>query len=99
MAIDFMVMPLSRYLAGDFITPAMALLWERGVPYRMVGPDGMRELPPNQPFGGPGAAEKRRALISEVVEALAPAFGGELPWDEASDAEPRFERVDEADRK
>jgi hypothetical protein len=30
-----------------------------------------------------------------VIGALAPAFGGQLPWDEASDAAPWFERVDE----
>lgn len=89
-----MVMPMSRYLAGDFITPAMAFCWKHGVPYHLAGPDGVRVLPPDQPFGGPDAAEKRRALIPGVVNTLGPMFGGDLPWDEASDAEPRFERVD-----
>jgi hypothetical protein len=29
MAIDFMVMPMSRYISGDFITPGMRQAWER----------------------------------------------------------------------
>jgi hypothetical protein len=94
MAIDFMVMPVSRYLAGDFVTPAMAMSWKIGVPYRIVGPEGTREFPPEQPFGGPDAPARRRSLIQAVVDAMAPAFGGTLPWNEASEAVPRFERVD-----
>jgi hypothetical protein len=54
-AIDFMVMPLSRYLSGDFITPAMRVAWDQGVPYTIVSPDGTRELPPGLPFGGADA--------------------------------------------
>jgi hypothetical protein len=33
MAIDFMVMPMSRYISGDFVTAAMRWAWEQGVPY------------------------------------------------------------------
>ena len=32
MAIDFMVMPFSRYVVGDFITPVMRYAWEQGLP-------------------------------------------------------------------
>jgi hypothetical protein len=89
-----MVMPVSRYLAGDFVTPMMAMSWKTGVAYRIAGPDDMREIPPNQPFGGPDAPAKRRQAIQTVIDALAPAFRGTVPWDEASEATPRFERVD-----
>jgi hypothetical protein len=46
-AIDFMIMPISRYIAGDFITPIMRFCWEQGTPYFVFGPDGKRELAAN----------------------------------------------------
>lgn len=50
MAIDFMVMPLSRYLTGDFITPSMRWSWDSGVPYFVMGPDGKGVVkPPTTP--------------------------------------------------
>jgi hypothetical protein len=52
MAIDFMVMPLSRYLTGDFITPEMRWSWESGVPYVILGPNGKVEFPKDVPYGG-----------------------------------------------
>ncbi|HEY0466374.1 MAG TPA: hypothetical protein VGC79_19325 [Polyangiaceae bacterium] len=48
MAIDFMVMPMSRYITGDFMAPTMCFAWSQGVPYTIVNPDGKRELPPDR---------------------------------------------------
>jgi hypothetical protein len=95
MAIDFMVMPFSRYLAGDFITPAMRYAWSRRLPYTIIGPGGRRELPEGQPFGGPTAAARRSQFIPMLAEdlALLPAPLSRS-WDENSVAEPRFHRVD-----
>jgi hypothetical protein len=64
MAIDFMVMPMSRYITGDFVTPTMRFAWSQGLPYAIVSPDGKREIPPGSPFGGGDAPERR----SQVVE-------------------------------
>lgn len=93
MAIDFMVMPLSRYVAGDFVTPAMQFCWDQQLPYRIVGPDGVRELPPNVPFGGTDAAAKRERFVPMVLDDLRSAFTN-VQWDERSSSVPRFHRVD-----
>ena len=94
MAIDFMVMPLSRYVAGDFVTPAMQFSWDQSLSYRIIGPDGTRELPPNVPFGGTDAAANRERAVPLVLEDLRGIFSSGLPWDERSAAAPRFHRVD-----
>jgi hypothetical protein len=95
-AIDFMVMPFSRYVSGDFITSAMRAAWEAGVPYTILSPDGRTEYPPDMPYGGLDAPKRRQEYLSLVLDDL-----GELPapvvqqlWDETSDAEPCFHRVD-----
>ena len=96
MAIDFMIMPMSRYLSGDYITPAMQAAWQQGIPYAIVGPQGRRECPPGQPLGGPDAPARRAALqpmLHEDLMALPPSVTAQL-WDEASPVEPRFHRVD-----
>jgi hypothetical protein len=94
MAIDFMVMPLSRYLAGDFVTPQMRAAWDSGVPYFILGPQGRRDFPRDVPFGGSDAATNRARFIPMVVEdlSLLPIPNG--AWDEASNVEPVFHRVD-----
>ncbi|HEY2407438.1 MAG TPA: hypothetical protein VGI10_15615 [Polyangiaceae bacterium] len=96
MAIDFMIMPLSRYLAGDFITPMMAFAWERGVPYTVIGPDGRREIPRDTPFGGSRAPEQRQRYLPLLQEDLAglPAPISTNLWDETSEVMPEFYRVD-----
>jgi len=93
MAIDFFVMPFSRYIAGDFITPAMRLGWETAGRYVVVGPEGARELAKDQPFGGIDAARRREQILPMVLEDLR-ALPAPFTWDESSPAEPRFHRVD-----
>lgn len=46
MAIDFMVMPLSRYLVGDYVTPVMRMAWDQGIRYTITTQEGTRTLPP-----------------------------------------------------
>jgi hypothetical protein len=96
MAIDFMVMPMSRYIAGDFVTPTMRFAWSQGLPYTIVSPDGKRDVPPGLPFGG-GDAPARRSQVVEMVlddlRTLPREIAAQL-WDERSGAEPRFHRVD-----
>ena len=97
MAIDLMIMPLSRYWTGDFVTPAMRECWAQGLPYAIVTPGApMRHLPPGIPFGGADAPSQRAASLPLLLENLQ-----QLPfniparlWDEASSSEPRFHRVD-----
>lgn len=98
MAIDFMVMPMSRYVSGDFVTPAMQLAWDQGLHYKLVGPDGVRELPAGLPFGGEDAPVRRWRIIEAILDdlrALSAKIAAQL-WDERSQAEPRFHRVDVA---
>jgi hypothetical protein len=91
-AIDLMVMPLSRYWAGDFITPAMRAAWQHGLSYAIVRPNQPRQdLPPGIPFGGPEAAAHRHDAL-EVVNDLQRQLG--LRWNDASDQEPTFYRPD-----
>lgn len=94
MAIDFMVMPLSRYVVGDFITPVMGHAWEQGLPYGIVTAEGSCQLPKDVLFGGPDAPVLRQGALPMLAEDLAAL---RLPlWDEATTAEPRFHRVDPA---
>ncbi len=98
MAIDFFVMPFSRYVAGDYVTPAMRFAWQQGVPYAIFGPGGTRELPRDLPFGGVDAAARRHSILSMIDEDLRalPAPIADSLWDERTDVEPRFHRVDPA---
>lgn len=93
MAIDFFVMPFSRYVAGDFITPAMRLGWEAAGRYVIVGPEGTRELAKDEPFGGVDAARRREAILPMILDDLR-AMPISPTWEERSTAEPRFHRVD-----
>jgi hypothetical protein len=96
MAIDFMVMPISRYISGDFITPMMRAAWTQGIPYIIYGPESSRRLPADLPFGGADAPAYRERIVPMVLEdlrALSPSVARNL-WDEGSQAEPRFHRVD-----
>ena len=101
MAIDFMVMPMSRYITGDFVTPTMRFGWSQGLPHTIVNSEGKREVPPGSPFGG-GDAPARRSQVAEMVlddlRALPCEIAAQL-WDERSGAEPRFHRVDAKSHK
>jgi hypothetical protein len=96
MAIDFMVMPMSRYISGDFVTPTMRLAWSQGLPYSIVRPDGRREIPPGSPFGGDDAPARRSQVVEMILDDLRtlPKEIATRLWDERSAAEPRFHRVD-----
>ncbi|PCC69286.1 hypothetical protein SAMN02745121_08891 [Nannocystis exedens] len=95
MAIEFMVMPLSRYIAGDFISPAMRIAWDAGLPYSLIGPHGMRQIPQDTPFGGADASARREAILEMLLGDLrALPEIGDASWDESSVAEPAFHRVD-----
>src|SRR4029079_1472207 len=96
MAIDFMILPLSRYISGDFITPIMEHFWKQGVPYSIFGPDRQRQLPPGVPFGGADAPNRRTeilGMLAEDLSALPPPIPSQL-WDERSNAPLAFHRVD-----
>lgn len=99
MAIDFFVMPISRYLSGAFITPTMRFAWSQGLPYTLVG-QVTRQIPNGENFGGPNAAQRRSGLLdSGVLVGDLANYPAPIPtqlWDESSSAEPRFHRVDPA---
>ena len=95
MAIDLLVMPLSRYFSGDYMTPAMRVFWQAGKPYAVIGPKGRRELAPGQPFGGPDAPSQRAHLLQKLIPDVFQKLAAETtdsPWDDHSDAEPCFHR-------
>lgn len=95
MAIDLMVMPLCRYVSGDFVTPMMRLSWDQGASYAIFRPDGsMDEFPQNTPYGGsqaPDLCKQIKPLFVQVAADLASSFG-QPPWDEEADTEPLFFR-------
>lgn len=96
MAIDFMVMPFTRYIAGDYVTPSMQIAWDAGVPYQLVTPEGPRVCPPDTPFGGHEAPAHRTRILAAVVDdvrALSPVIAANL-WNEASIEAPVFHRPD-----
>jgi hypothetical protein len=64
MAIEFLVMPLSRYLAGDFVTPAMRSAWQCGAPYARS----------SRLASAPTALRESRSGVIEM--ALAPSMFG-----------------------
>jgi hypothetical protein len=96
MAIDLMIMPLSRYWSGDYVTPLMSSCWEQGIPYKIATAQGIREFPPGTPFGGADAAKQRKQFITVATEYIRRLpFGiGKSPWDERSATPPAFIRVD-----
>lgn len=91
-----MVMPLSRYLSGDFVTPAMLFAWQQGLPYSLFGPDGRRDIAKDTPFGGADAPTNRARfvpMIRDDLQKLPEPVRASL-WDEASVEPPAFHRVD-----
>ncbi|QDU83090.1 hypothetical protein Pla163_01860 [Planctomycetes bacterium Pla163] len=96
MAIDLMIMPLSRYFSGDYITPAMRQAWSVGASYKILTSEGARECPPDVPLGGLDATSKRHAALPELIESLRllPFGIPDSLWDEASDVEPCFYRLE-----
>ncbi len=95
MAVDVLVMPLSRYFSGHYITPAMELAWrEQGV-YAYGRPGDIQEIPPGVPLGGlPAAAhanQLRAALASRFAE-LAQPLG--YPWGERESGPIYFQRLE-----
>jgi hypothetical protein len=99
MAVDIMVMPLARYISGNYITPFMEQIWALQGVYKIVRPavadeDAIEEIPPGVPYGGLAAEARCEAIAAELVQQLKqqPELAGAL-WDEA--AEPVFfDRVD-----
>src|SRR4051794_11917337 len=98
MAIDFMVLPLSRYISGDFVTPAMQTAWSLGLPYSVISPEGRRDHPVGVAFGGPDASSRRSQILPMLMDDLRqlPSSIPTSSWDEESDANPVFHRVDPA---
>jgi hypothetical protein len=96
MGLELFVMPLSRYWAGDYITPTMRMAWrEFGHPYIVTRPNKPPlVLPEGTPWGGGDAPAKRRAMHALVAETLAAWRRGlgDFTLDEESNAEPRFWR-------
>lgn len=96
MAIDLFVMPLARYWSGDYITPTMRAAWQLAIPYSVITPSGRIDLPPGQPYGGPEAADQRRAMVADAPAFFASlrAVSAEPPWDESDDGDIGDWRVD-----
>jgi hypothetical protein len=93
MGVELFVMPLSRYVAGDYITPTMRTVWrDFGHPYIVTRPNKPPlVIPEGVPYGGPGAPAKRRRALAAMPQALASWRGelGDFTLDEESEAEPR----------
>ena len=90
MAIDLLVMPLSRYWSGDYVTSELRAAWARGQDAVIAHVDGSElRLPPGTPIGGPEAGAARKKLIEQVPQWLAtlPYDIAQLGWDERAEGE------------
>jgi hypothetical protein len=99
MAVDLMVMPLSRYWSGDYVTPAMRFFWKQESPYVVFTPSGTKALPPGQPYGGTDAHVDRERLLERTIPGLFSKLARvtpDSPWDEHTSAEPCFYRPSNA---
>lgn len=94
MAVDVLVMPLARYISGNYVTPFMEQAWaDRGV-YRIASPGGLDEIPPGVPLGGLEAEARCATIAAELVQHLQqrPEFAG-IPWDELAGEAVLFQRI------
>lgn len=88
-AVELLVMPLSRYWSGDFVSEAMRTAWSLGSPYIAVTPGGQILRREGETFGGAGADAVRRDLLKgmqAVFETVPGAEHGRRLWNEDSDA-------------
>lgn len=87
MAVDLIVSSLSKYWSGDYITPVMMNAWEIGADYKVMTPQGVKTIPKGTPYGGEGAKDEHKGLVSfvnQIMEAL--PFEGSLgAWSEESE--------------
>lgn len=98
MAIEFLVMPLSRYLVGDFVTPAMTSAWERGTSYKCICAEGPLDIKEDVPWGG-GSASHQRGRLYPVLDGWLRNLPSPIPanlWDERSEKPARFHRLEAA---
>ncbi|MBK9376154.1 MAG: hypothetical protein IPN03_21125 [Holophagales bacterium] len=97
MAPELFIMPLSRYVTGDYVTPAMASAWGRDEVATVVQPG--RDLIHRSrgvPLGGETAAIDRRLAreqIEIVLREFTPGLRPEDLWREDSAEPPRFHLV------
>ena len=81
MAVDLLVMPLSRYWSGSYITPEMRAAWAKNGTCQIARVDGADEtLKENTPIGGEDAYE-RWARLRDAI----PTYLASLPYDVANE--------------
>lgn len=88
-AVELLVMPLSRYWSGDFVSDAMRTAWSLGAPYAAITPEGQVVRHKGETFGGAGSDAVRRDLLKGMqafFEAVPGADKGGRLWNESSDA-------------
>jgi hypothetical protein len=87
MAVDLIVSSLSKYWSGDYITPVMMHAWDIGADYKVMSPQGVKTIPKGTPYGGEGAKDEHKGLVSfvnQIMEAL-PFEGSSGAWNEESE--------------
>lgn len=83
MSIELLVLPLSRYLSGDYISPAMRAAWDLGSDYVRVSPnEPPLRIPAGQVLGGAAAAARRAEILPMVVDMQRNVTGRVDAWDE-----------------
>lgn len=97
LGIELMIMPLSRYWAGDYITPTMREVYTAGCDFTIIRPgEPAQTLERWSPFGGLNAPQERISLISFVTTLMKRMPRG-IPdqlWDEASNFNPWIHKFD-----
>ena len=94
MAVDVLVMPLARYVTGNYVTPAMEQAWAEFGVYRVGRPGAVEDIPPGVPLGGVQAPARCDAIAAELQRQLnaLPEVAGAM-WDETAEAT-YFQRVE-----
>lgn len=84
-----LVLPISRYVSGDYVTTDMRSSWARGAKHVVQDATGRRELAEGEPLGGAAAPGRRRAALASLERALlaVPAAARAPLWDERDDGE------------
>jgi len=98
MAIEVLIMPLSRYWAGDYVTPGMQRALDPSAPRYKAPARRFSRHDASLPGGPERAAQERTQLLEKRIPQLIRNFPYEASsgWIETSETEPLFFELERA---
>lgn len=84
--VELYIMPLSRFLSGNFASDAMQQAWRMGADYRMPTAAGGGSRPRGVPYGGPDAPRLQDEWLEKTQRFMLdlPAELGGVHWNESA---------------